>query len=66
MPDLEVTLTCPVCGGQSRETMPTNYCVYFYDCPKCGAALKPKAGECCVFCSYGDKPCPPVQEATTL
>ena len=29
----------------------------------CGALLKPKPGDCCVFCSYGDVPCPPIQEA---
>jgi uncharacterized protein (DUF4415 family) len=28
-----------------------------------GALLKPKPGDCCVFCSYGDVPCPPIQEA---
>ena len=26
-----------------------------------GAALRPKPGDCCVFCSYGSVPCPPVQ-----
>ncbi|HEX6268144.1 MAG TPA: GDCCVxC domain-containing (seleno)protein [Burkholderiales bacterium] len=24
--------------------------------------LAPRAGDCCVFCSYGDVPCPPIQE----
>jgi hypothetical protein len=24
--------------------------------------LSPKAGDCCVFCSYGSVPCPPVQQ----
>jgi len=24
------------------------------------AALRPKAGDCCVFCSYGLVPCPPI------
>ena len=31
------------------------------DCKPCGALLKPKPGDCCVFCSYGTVPCPPVQ-----
>jgi hypothetical protein len=43
--------------------MPTDACQYFYDCKGCGAVLKPNAGDCCVFCSYGDVPCPPIQEA---
>lgn len=54
-------LTCPNCGHISRESMPTDACIYFYDCAGCGALLRPKAGDCCVFCSYGSVPCPPVQ-----
>lgn len=42
--------------------MPTDACVFFHDCGGCGAKLKPKPGDCCVFCSYGTVPCPPVQE----
>jgi hypothetical protein len=29
---LESTLTCPSCGHRSVETMPTDACVFFYDC----------------------------------
>lgn len=54
-------LTCPACGHVETETMPSNACVYFYACKRCGALLKPEPGDCCVFCSYGDTPCPPVQ-----
>jgi hypothetical protein len=57
------TLTCPRCGHQATETMQTDVCQYFYDCESCGAVLKPKPGDCCVFCSYADMPCPPIQEA---
>lgn len=57
------TLTCPRCGGVSVETMPIDACQYFYDCSHCEALLRPAKGDCCVFCSYGDVPCPPVQEA---
>jgi hypothetical protein len=56
-------LTCPECGQQTTEIMPTDACQYFYDCPGCGALLRPRPGDCCVFCSYGSVPCPPVQEA---
>lgn len=54
-------LTCPRCGHKAVEVMPTDACIYFYDCRGCGALLKPNPGDCCVFCSYGDTPCPPVQ-----
>lgn len=60
------TLTCPECGKATTETMPTAACQYFYDCKHCGAVLKPLQGDCCVFCSYGDVACPPIQEARLL
>jgi hypothetical protein len=41
--------------------MPTDACQYFYDCKGCGQVLRPKPGQCCVFCSYGSSPCPPIQ-----
>ncbi|WP_441603997.1 MULTISPECIES: GDCCVxC domain-containing (seleno)protein [unclassified Dyella] len=59
---LQSTVTCPLCGHRSQETMPTNYCWFFYDCPGCGEVVRPKAGDCCVFCSYGTAPCPPKQQ----
>jgi hypothetical protein len=30
----------------------------------CGQRLKPKPGDCCVFCSYGDIVCPPRQQTS--
>ncbi|ACT58386.1 GDCCVxC domain-containing (seleno)protein [Hirschia baltica] len=55
------TLTCPKCGFQSKDKMPTNACQFFYDCKGCGALLKPNHGDCCVYCSFGDVACPPIQ-----
>lgn len=43
--------------------MPVDSCLYYYECKGCGALLQPKLGHCCVFCSYGTFPCPPVQQA---
>ncbi|HVH84445.1 MAG TPA: GDCCVxC domain-containing (seleno)protein [Steroidobacteraceae bacterium] len=54
-------MTCPHCGAKRIETMPTDACQFFYDCAGCGALLRPKPGDCCVFCSYGTVPCPPRQ-----
>jgi hypothetical protein len=59
---LQSVLTCPHCGHQAMETMPANACVAFYDCKGCGKTLKPLPGSCCVFCSYGSVPCPPIQQ----
>ncbi len=60
-PILQSVLTCPHCGHEQQETMPTDSCMFFYDCSACGAHLKPNPGDCCVFCSYGSVPCPPKQ-----
>jgi hypothetical protein len=61
---LHSVITCPKCGLRAEETMPTNACLFFYDCSRCGAKLKPKPGDCCVFCSYGSVSCPPMQLGT--
>lgn len=54
-------LTCPHCGHSTTETMPTDACQWFYECEQCHEVLKPQPGDCCVFCSYGSLPCPPMQ-----
>ncbi|WP_293688732.1 MULTISPECIES: GDCCVxC domain-containing (seleno)protein [unclassified Spirosoma] len=59
---LESVITCPNCGHQVAEIMPTDACTYFYECTSCRVLLKPLAGDCCVFCSYGSVKCPPIQE----
>jgi len=63
--ELSSTLTCPRCAHTQREEMPSDACQWFYDCTKCGALLKPLPGDCCVFCSYGTVPCPPIQQGDT-
>ena len=55
-------LTCPKCGNRTLAEMPTEACQFFFDCPACQTVLRPKQGDCCVFCSYGTVPCPPVQQ----
>jgi len=61
LPILESELTCPKCGYASKETMPTDYCQYLYECRGCKALIRPRPGDCCVFCSYGTVKCPSVQ-----
>jgi MerC mercury resistance protein len=59
----ESVITCPECRHRRRETMPTDACMFFYQCTACGALLRPKAGDCCVFCSFGSVKCPPARVA---
>lgn len=52
------TLTCPHCGATQRAEIPQDRCVPFYVCASCDKTVQAKAGDCCVFCSYGDRKCP--------
>jgi len=60
---LDSTIHCPLCGTNTTERMPTGACQFYYECPACNALLRPKSGDCCVFCSYGSVKCPPMQSA---
>ena len=60
-PETRSTITCPECGARSEEEMPGDACIYFYECNGCGKLLRPRSGDCCVFCSFGTVKCPPVQ-----
>ena len=66
MSTVEATLTCPECGHASRETMPTEACQFFYRCDGFGMLLRPRSGDCCVFCSYADIRCPPKQPSPLI
>lgn len=59
--ELKSTITCPNCGHKKEEIMPTDACQFFYECEKCKSVLKPKQGDCCVYCSYGTVKCPSIQ-----
>ena len=59
---LKSAITCPECGSKKIQDMPTNACQWYYECEECHHLLKPKPGDCCVYCSYGTVACPPVQE----
>jgi hypothetical protein len=65
VPVLSSRLRCPACGREELLQMPSDACTVFHVCTACGAMLRPQAGDCCVFCSYGSAPCPPVQLAAS-
>jgi hypothetical protein len=58
---MQSTITCSQCGQRSEAEMPMDACLFFYECPGCKTLLRPLAGDCCVFCSYGTVRCPPKQ-----
>jgi len=59
---LQSIIRCPACGHEKLETMPTHACQWFYECEACKTVLKPKPGDCCVYCSFGTTNCPPMQK----
>jgi hypothetical protein len=59
--ELRSEITCPHCGHRKMEEMPTDAGQFLYERQACGTLLRPKAGHCCVFCSYGAVACQPIQ-----
>ncbi|MEX1247335.1 MAG: GDCCVxC domain-containing (seleno)protein [Anaerolineales bacterium] len=57
-------ITCPKCGYVKEEIMPVDACQFFYRCTNCAEMVRPKKGDCCVFCSYGSVKCPSKQMET--
>lgn len=62
--ELQSVITCPHCGHKKAEIMPTDACQFFYECENCKQVIKPKKGDCCVYCSYGTVKCPSKQAGT--
>ncbi|WP_281540260.1 GDCCVxC domain-containing (seleno)protein [Maribacter aestuarii] len=62
---LESTITCPKYHHPAKEKMSTTACQFFYECKNCNVLLKPKDGDCCVYCSYGTVKCPPIQSGSS-
>ena len=54
-------ITCPKCQHKKIETMPTDVCIIRYNCENCLTEMRPKDGDCCVFCPYGTYKCPSMQ-----
>ncbi|MBS3774094.1 MAG: hypothetical protein KGY70_02800 [Bacteroidales bacterium] len=59
---LNSIIRCPECGHKKEETMPEEACQFFYECENCHSVLRPKPGDCCVYCSYGSVRCPSKQK----
>jgi hypothetical protein len=58
MTPIDTIIRCPRCGTGARELIPDDACVIEYECENCGVTLRPKDGDCCVFCSYSQDRCP--------
>ena len=60
----ESIITYPQCGDARQEIMPTDSGQFLYRRTNCQTLLRPKSGDCCVFCSYGSVLCHSKQEDT--
>jgi hypothetical protein len=59
---ITTTIICPICKYRKELVMDADISRLFYFCEECGARLKPRPGDCCVYKSYGSTPCTAVQE----
>ncbi|WP_206603356.1 GDCCVxC domain-containing (seleno)protein [Polynucleobacter paneuropaeus] len=49
-------ITCPSCLAQEALEIPEGS-MHLYRCKACSTILKPKSGDCCIFCSFGNTDC---------
>ncbi|HHC73719.1 MAG TPA: hypothetical protein ENK78_01405 [Thiothrix sp.] len=54
-------LRCPMCGHQESAEMPDHLSPQYYRCSQCKQQIRAPADACCIFCAYGDLPCPTAQ-----
>ncbi|MFW9990603.1 MAG: GDCCVxC domain-containing (seleno)protein [Candidatus Odinarchaeota archaeon] len=59
---IETRLKCPHCGLVEVVEMPLDRCIIRHECGYCQSVIVPKKGDCCIFCSHGNIPCPSEQE----
>jgi DNA-directed RNA polymerase subunit RPC12/RpoP len=57
------TIVCPHCQHPSEETMRVRVVERTIRCSECSETIETPADKHCVWCAYGDIPCPVVQNA---
>jgi hypothetical protein len=50
-------VTCPECGHTEALPSAVGAARLIHRCAACGVLSRPKQGDCCVLCSYGDRAC---------
>ncbi|MFZ3039139.1 MAG: GDCCVxC domain-containing (seleno)protein [Polynucleobacter sp.] len=55
--DHSSTITCPICLHAEVLALPKGSSQHLYQCQACKTILKPKSGDCCIFCSFGSIDC---------
>ena len=65
LPILLSVITCPKCGHKTEETMPTNACLFFYDCSAWPFQPKLKPGQWGFFGFWSFGPLPRSQIRAT-
>ena len=55
--NLESIVTCPHCQASELINLEGGVSYHLYRCQSCSVILKPKSGDCCILCSFGDRDC---------
>jgi len=59
---LQTVMTCPSCGSKEEVMMTVGNLDDTYTCKNCHSVHHTKSGKCCVYCSYGTRDCPAIQD----
>jgi len=54
-------LRCPHCNATEMVEMPEYASQQYHRCQQCKQLIQAPSDACCVFCAYGDMPCPTAQ-----
>ncbi|WP_370623702.1 GDCCVxC domain-containing (seleno)protein [Polynucleobacter sp. AP-Reno-20A-A9] len=54
---IESIVTCPHCQASEAINSEHGASQHLYRCRSCSAILKPKSGDCCILCSFGNRDC---------
>ncbi|WP_408634174.1 GDCCVxC domain-containing (seleno)protein [Polynucleobacter necessarius] len=50
-------ITCPHCQATEIISVEEGAAPHLHRCRSCSAILKPKSGDCCILCSFGNRDC---------
>ncbi|QWE20051.1 GDCCVxC domain-containing (seleno)protein [Polynucleobacter sp. AP-Kolm-20A-A1] len=50
-------VTCPHCQAAEVIDIEHGSSQHLFRCQSCSAILKPKSGDCCILCSFGNRDC---------
>jgi hypothetical protein len=59
-------LTCPHCHSIETLASPVEATTQFHQCVHCKKPYKASKNDCCILCSFGNRPCNQIEQNLAL